>query len=108
MVVIQNRLIPFGRYRAINLFGIVFAKGRLSPPELRHEYIHTLQQRELLFVGFYLWYVVEWLIRLAVCRNLYRSYRFISFEQEAYSHMADPDYLSKRRHFVWFRQLVEN
>ena len=61
MKVIRNKYVPFGRhYAAINLFGVVFAKCRLSRQELNHEYIHTLQQRELLFVGFYIIYIIPY------------------------------------------------
>ena len=52
---------------------MIFAKQRLSPSEWRHEHIHTLQQRELLFVGFFVWYIVEWLVRLLQYRNAKRK-----------------------------------
>jgi len=34
---------------------------RLTPDLILHERIHTRQMQETLFVGFYLWYVIEWL-----------------------------------------------
>ncbi len=107
MRVIHNRFIPFRRFYAINLFGIVFVrKGTwLSSRELNHERIHTAQMRELLYVGFYVWYVVEWLIRLVCQRNAYHAYRNISFEQEAYSNGDDLGYLRDRRHYAWLRNM---
>ena len=102
MKVIQNKLIPFGkRYAAINLFGVVFAKCRLSKQEKNHEYIHTLQQRELLFVGFYIIYIIEWALRLIQYRNAFKAYRNISFEREAYDRMNDLNYALKRKIFAW-------
>lgn len=102
MKVILTRHFPLGkRYTAINLFGLVFAKYRLSRQELNHEYIHTLQQRELLFVGFYIIYIIEWLVRLAQYRNAYKAYLNISFECEAYNRMNDLNYARKRKIFAW-------
>ena len=102
MKVIHNKLIPFGRhYAAINLFGVVFAKYRLSRQELNHEYIHTLQQRELLFVGFYIIYIIEWLVRLIQYRNAFKAYLNISFEREAYDRMKDLNYTKHREMFAW-------
>lgn len=106
MKIIYNRLIPFGRYSAINLFGIVFArrsKGELDPVLRNHEYIHTLQQRELLFVPFYLLYLVEWGIGLVRFRDAHLAYLHISFEREAYAHQTDLNYPTLRRRFASFR-----
>ncbi len=95
---------PMGRrYYAINLFGIVFAKGQLNAVDRNHEYIHTLQQREMLFIGFYVWYLVEWIIGLCRYRNSHKAYRQISFEREAYAHQHDLGYRKYRKHFSWFR-----
>lgn len=38
MRVIKTKHFPFGGYKAINLFGIVFTKGELSNRELNHGY----------------------------------------------------------------------
>lgn len=106
MLIIYNRIIPFGKsYIAINLFGVVFAKEPLSKTFLLHEKIHTAQQRELLFVGFYILYVMEWLFRLLLYRNLRKAYRTISFEREAYQNQHTDDYLEKRKHFAWIKRI---
>ena len=64
--VIHIRRFPFmGGFYAINLFGIIFTVQELNAVELNHERIHTAQQRELLYIGFYLWYVLEWLFLTA-------------------------------------------
>ena len=103
---ILNSIIPFGRhFYAVNLCGVVFAKHRLSPSEHRHEHIHTLQQRELLFVGFFVWYVLEWLVRLLQYRNATQAYFNISFEREAYAHENDKDYERRRRRYASFAYL---
>lgn len=106
MKIINNRIIPFGRhFLAINLFGMIFAKGHLSPRVINHEYIHTLQQREMLFVGFYLWYLGEWLFRFIQYRSLIRGYENISFEREAYDNDSNLDYPESRKRYGWWKYL---
>lgn len=95
---------PVGRrYHAINLFGILFAKGPCSQRTINHEKIHTAQIREMLYIFFYIWYVAEWMVRLIICRSSHEAYRKISFEREAYANESNPAYLSQRRHFASFK-----
>lgn len=103
MRVIHNRWLPLPGFTAINLFGVVFARRgvRLDRVLLNHELIHTCQQRELLYVGFYVWYVLEWLWHLARLRDAHRAYRAISMEREAYLHQRDLTYIARRRRFAW-------
>ena len=108
MIIIYNRYIPFRRFNAINICGIVFARrenSRLTKKEKNHEFIHTLQQREMLFLFFYLWYVAEWIIRIVQYRNLLQAYYHISFEREAYANERDFDYPRRRHHFSWLRYI---
>ncbi len=87
---------------AINLFGLIFARKEFSPlseRDLNHEAIHTRQIAELLVVGFYMWYITEWLIRWIQYKDRYVAYRNISFEREAYANAHNLQYLEHRR--VW-------
>lgn len=52
--IILNKIIPIGKYSAINLFGIIFAKKKLSSFAINHESIHTAQMLELLILPFYI------------------------------------------------------
>ena len=87
----------------MNLFGVLFVRNgtRLTAQLLNHERIHTAQMCELLFVGFYLWYVVEWLVLLVKYRSALTAYRNIRFEREAYENGDDLNYLKHRRHYAW-------
>ena len=82
MKIIRNRFIPFKGFEAMNLMGILFCRSAstLTAELLLDEQIHTHQMREMLFVGFYLWYVLEWFVRLFKPGNAYLN---ISFEREA-------------------------
>ena len=106
MKVIYNKILPLGRnFLAINLFGVVFAKGHCDAVTIRHESIHTAQMRELLYLPFYIWYVVEWVVRCVQYGGFQSGYRNISFEREAYARQRDADYLKRRRRFAFLDYL---
>lgn len=98
-------MIPKGY--CLNIFGTYWARDTrwIDKTVINHERIHNAQQRELLFIPFYILYVLEWLIRLIQYRNCHEAYRNISFEREAYAHGDDMTYLSRRRHYEWLRYL---
>ena len=51
MIVIHNNLIPLGKARTINFFGVLFTKNKnLTPKTENHEAIHTRQQIEWLIL----------------------------------------------------------
>ena len=106
MKVIGSTFLPFKGFTAINLFGIIVVRKEhlpLSRRIINHEAIHSHQIKELLFVGFYVWYLAEWILRLFYYRNFKRAYRAISFEQEAFFHDIDLDYLHNRERFAFLR-----
>lgn len=100
MKIIYNNIIPLPGFKAINLFGVLFVrKGcTMSDTDLNHEAIHTAQMKEMWYVFFYLWYLIEWAIRLFKKGNAYRN---ISFEQEAYDNQSWLKYLENRPRFAW-------
>jgi len=103
MKIIRNKYIPFTGYKAINLFGILFVKNNAKIDEvtINHEAIHSAQMKEMLFIFFYVWYVIEWLFKLPK-GNAYRS---ISFEREAYENDSDINYLKNRKHFAFLKYI---
>ena len=104
MKIIFTTIIPIRRIAAVNFFGILFApKGaNLSARTVYHEAIHTAQMKEMLYVFFYLWYLIEWLIRLFGKGNAYRN---IAFEKEAYRHDHKRNYLNYRKPYSWLKYL---
>jgi hypothetical protein len=106
MKIIYNNLLPFKGFAAINLFGVIFARSEhnpLSGRTVNHEAIHTAQMKELGYVFFYIWYVVEWIIKLGIHGK--QSYRNISFEREAYERMDDFSYSERRKRYAFHRYL---
>lgn len=109
MKVIYNNIIPFRGFTAMNLFGLIFARKEyepLSKQTLNHEAIHTAQMRELLYIGFYIWYVVEWLVKLFIYGK--EAYRNVSFEREAYQYAGYEGYLSIRKRYRWIQLIISN
>lgn len=100
MKIIYNNLIPFKGFAAINLLGILFVrKGvKVSEEMINHEAIHTAQMKEMLYIFFYLWYVIEWIVRLFKNGDAYRN---ISFEKEAYANENNKNYLAERKMYNW-------
>ncbi len=110
MKIIYNKYFPFGSFYATNIFGVIFArsdKGQMSEVQKNHEYIHTLQQREMLYIGFTLWYCIEWLWRYVKCRNWMKAYYDTYFEREAYKMESDLGYRNRRKHFAWWHLFVK-
>lgn len=74
----------------------------MSEKDYNHEAIHTAQMKEMLYVFFYIWYFVEWIIRLFGKGNAYRS---LGFEKESYSNDDNLNYLATRPKFAWWKYL---
>ena len=104
-MVVFNSIIPFKGYKAINLFEIIFVrkecKERFTDVDLNHEKIHSAQMRELLYIGFYLWYLIEWFILLFKYGG--KAYYHIRFEKEAYDNDDNLEYLKNRSHFAFLK-----
>lgn len=84
-------------------FGIYLQENNIVDKTLiRHESIHWKQQMEMLIIFFYLWYVIEWVIRLFGSGN---SYKNISFEKEANQNENNENYLTERKKYSWIKYL---
>jgi hypothetical protein len=108
MKIIYSGFLPLKGFRAINLFGIVFAKKGTAPLNeriLNHETIHTRQMLELFIFGFYIWYIVEWFIKWIHYKDRHKAYLNIGFEREAYDNDTDLQYLKQRKKYAFKKYL---
>jgi hypothetical protein len=98
IVLVFKYLIPKG-FRGFTLFPFVFLTDKKDKEHdvlMNHEKIHIRQQVELLIIVFFVWYFMEYFVRLIQFRNRREAYYNISFEREAYANEKDLDYLKKR------------
>jgi len=85
-------------------FGIYFDNlEHVSDQTKRHEEIHWKQQVEMLIIFFYLWYVIEWFVKLFKYGK--QSYVNISFEREAYDNENRNNHMIIRKPYAWIRYL---
>ncbi len=98
-------------YIALTLWPFIFVKNAKLKHDkilINHEKIHLRQQIELLWLPFFIWYVVEFLIKWLVYKNWNIAYRAISFEREAYQHETNLNYLKTRKPWRFWKYLVSH
>ena len=93
------------KYMLLFCWLLTAPKAVVSDVDINHEMIHAAQMKELLYIFFYLWYVIEWIVRLIHYRNAREAYRNISFEREAYRHEENLMYLKWRSKFNFLNYL---
>ena len=105
MKIIENNHILLPGFKAITILNmIIVRKGtKLKIKDINHESIHFEQEKELLFVGFYILYMIEFIIRFILYMNSKKAYREISFEKEAYLKQEDMEYIKTRKHYSWLK-----
>lgn len=106
-LIVAKYLIPKG-YRGMTLFPFVFVKYGLDKENLvflNHERIHLRQQLELLIIPFFIFYIMEFLVRLIQYGNMDLAYRNISFEREAYANEKEVDYLKQRSFWKFLKYI---
>lgn len=106
-----NPLLPFKEYSFMNICGIMFTRSedyikRMSQATVTHEKTHTKQMLEMGIVFFYLWYVIEWFIKLLASGNAHTAYRNISFEREARYVAEHPELNRKTFSYGWFKWIL--
>ncbi|MCL9804618.1 hypothetical protein NAT51_03735 [Flavobacterium amniphilum] len=107
ILIVFKYLTPKG-FRGITFYPFVIMtdkKDKQNPVFVNHEHIHIKQQLELLVIPFFIWYGIEFMIRLIQYKNRHKAYRNICFEREAYANEKDLDYL-KSRPFWGFSRFV--
>lgn len=105
-MIIRNSILPPKGFKAINLFGYIFARHGviIDFRTINHEAIHAAQMREMGYVLFYIVYVLEWLIKLLKYGR--DSYWHLSFEREAYYNEICTNYLETRRRYAWINYIL--
>ena len=98
----------YKNYVGLSIWPFIILKDRTLKGDailINHEKIHLKQQKELLIIPFYIWYLTEWLLRSVLYLDSYKAYQNISFEREAYCHENNLDYLNQRNYFSFIKYL---
>jgi len=106
-IIVAKYLIPKG-YRGLVLFPFVFVKyseDKENPVFVNHERIHLRQQLELLIVPFFIWYFLEFFVRLIQYKNSDLAYRNISFERQAYANEKNLGYLKQKSFWAFLKYI---
>lgn len=107
MIVVFKYLIP-KNYSGLTVFPFIFLRNKKSINDalfLNHEKIHLKQQIELLWIFFFIWYFIEYCIRMYQYKNHEFAYKNISFEKEAYKNEHNLNYLKSRKLFAFLKNL---
>lgn len=107
MIFISKHIIPKG-FIGMTLYPFIFLKQKdLREDEvlINHEKIHLKQQLELGIAFFYLFYGLEWLIKLLKYKNSYITYENLSFEREAYQNEHNLDYIKNRKKWAFIKYM---
>lgn len=97
-------------YAAMTIWPFIFVRKdtyKLNKVLIRHEKIHLAQQIELLILPFFIWYIIEFLIKLIKYKNWDIAYRAICFEREAYDNELNDNYLKKRKAWSFWRYIQD-
>lgn len=93
------------KFSAFTVFPFIFIRNkedRNNKELINHEKIHLEQQKELLFIFFFIAYLAAYLYLLIKIKNRYQAYKQICFEREAYQHESNDNYLINRKRFAFF------
>ena len=103
MKIIRNNILHPKGFKGITILNMIFVRKNaiINDSFIRHETVHWEQQKEMLIVLFYLWYVVEYIIRLIAYRSHNKAYKSIMFEKEAYTLEHNESMFDAREHYDW-------
>src|SRR5688572_26806924 len=106
-LIVSKYLLPKG-FNGLAVFPFVILRERSHVADsafVGHEKIHIRQQLELLVLPFFIWYGIEYLVRLVQYRDRKQAYYNIGFEREAYANEKDLGYLISRPFWKFLKYL---
>jgi len=117
MKIVFSRHFPISGFVAINLFGVLVVRKEYeiffdqhtewTDELIRHESIHTEQMKEMLYIGFYVWYLLAWIVKV-ILPPWNSAYMDISLEREAYAYENVSNYIEYRKHYAWIKFIFNN
>lgn len=111
--IVKNKILPVKGFGSMTLFNLLLTRqDHVGQQTINHETTHLEQAFDFHlwyfgFIIFYIWYILEWILKLPSALFGYRPYYSISFEQEAYRNQSNPNYLNERKHFAWLKYVFK-
>ena len=99
MILIKLKLLERTNILGMALYPFILVRPNASDITINHEKIHIAQQKEMLIIGFYIFYMIDYIIKLFKYGK--SAYMELVFEREAYRKEEDLEYLNKRKPFNW-------
>lgn len=99
MIIVASKYLIKNDIRGLTLFPFIFISEKADLKNeilINHEKIHIQQQKELLVLPFYIWYLFDFGIQFLKYKNKNAAYRNICFEKEAYANEKNLNYLKQR------------
>jgi hypothetical protein len=109
-MIVKNNILPnilsiFMRISAITIYPFIFIRSDLSKEYeetvLNHEKIHLEQYKETFVLGFFPFYIYDFVYGLFKYKDFALAYYFIRMEQEAYENEHDLLYIKNRKKLAW-------
>lgn len=107
MIFVSKFMVPKG-FSGITLFPFIFLVHKNlknNKAFIHHEKIHLQQQKEMLIFFYYIFYGLEWCLKLLKYQNKNSAYRNLSFEREAYQNENNLNYLKTRKSWAFLNYL---
>jgi hypothetical protein len=101
MLIFSKYLFP-SSFNALAIWPFIILKEKNLKYDiilLNHERIHLRQQVEMLWVIFFIFYLLEFFVKLVIYKKPKLAYHNLSFEREAYYNEQNLNYLKERK--IW-------
>jgi hypothetical protein len=95
-------------FNAITIWPFIILKNKSLEKDrilIHHEKIHLKQQIEMLWLLFFIWYLVEYMVKIVKFKDPMKAYRNLSFEREAYDNEHNMYYLEKRKFWSFLKYM---
>ncbi|MGK0413361.1 MAG: hypothetical protein ACJA1B_001564 [Polaribacter sp.] len=107
MIFISKYIVTKG-FSGITLFLFIFLihkNLKYNKALIHDEKIHLQQQKEMFIFFFYIFYGLEWCLKLLKHQNKNSAYLSASFEREAYQNENNVNYLKIRKPWAFLNYL---
>jgi len=107
-MLIFSKYLFFSSFNAVAIWPFIILKEKELKNNqvlINHENIHLHQQREMLWFPFFLFYILEFIIKLLIYKKPKLAYFNLSFEREAYQNEQNLNYLRQRKFWNFLKYI---